>query len=155
VFAQAEAFSARVAREIRERRAAFLHMPEGTVQLKEAPGGLREIDLCLAAEKARLRSWEAVDDDLFGGLALRDPGRGPLYRTLSDANDFLVTVRSLCRVCIAASDEIHRDHLGAPARILGYAPPSFPDPTAGLLADLARHTSASAHAVAALLPGIA
>ena len=113
VFGEADAFIARVAREIRERRAAFRPMFEGTIHLKEVPGGLREIDLCLAAEKARLGAWEAVDDDLFGGLARRDPGRRPLYDSLSAASDFLVAVRSVCRVCIAASDEPAR---GPPRR---------------------------------------
>jgi hypothetical protein len=154
VFAEADAFSARVAREIRERRSEFRPMSEGSIHLKEVPGGLREIDLCLAATQARQAVWDAVDDDPFESLARRDPGRRPLYETLSAACRFLVAVRSVCRVCVAASDEVRREHLDGPARILGYAPPSFPDPAAGLLSDIERHTGAASRAIEELLPEI-
>jgi len=152
VFLEAAAFSARVAREVRERRAAFGPSADGSVHLKKVRGGLREIDLALAAEKARLAAWEAVEDDPFGSLARRDPSRRTAYEALAAANDFLVAVRSACRVSIAAVDEIHRDHLARPARILGYG--AAPDPAVALLTDLERHTAAAARAVEELLPGV-
>jgi hypothetical protein len=154
VFAEADAFAARVAREIRERRTGFRSMSEGTIHLKEVPGGLRELDLCLAASQARRAMWSAVDDEPFESLVLRDPERRPLYETLAAACRFLVAVRSVCRVCVAASDEVRQDHLDGPARILGYAPPSFPDPASGLFRDIERHVDAASRAIENLLPEI-
>jgi len=123
VFACAEAFAARVAREISERRRSFGSSPPGTLHLKESPGGLREIDLALAVAKARLSVWDTPAADPFAELARRDPARATLHLGLAAANDFLVAVRSACRVAVAATDEIEREQLAGPARILGYDGP--------------------------------
>ncbi len=120
IFAQAGAFAARVAREVSERRQSLPPPAPGTIHLKESRGGLREIDLVLAAAKARLRVWSAPDPEPFAALARLDPERSSLYQGLAAANDFFVAVRSAYRVAVAATDELEREHLAATARILGY-----------------------------------
>jgi hypothetical protein len=121
VFAQAEGFAARVAREIAERRRAEDPLPPGTVHLKEGPGGLREIDLVLAVAKARHGLWEAPGVDPFEALAALDAPQAGTYRALAGVNEFLVALRSVYRVAVAATDEVERAALAAPARLLGHA----------------------------------
>ena len=154
VFKTAGRFAERVAREIRERREGFRPSPDGSIHLKDIPGGLREIDLCVAATMARLEAWNAVEDDPFESLARHDPDHRPLYETLASACRFLVAVRSVWRVCVAASDEIRKDHLALPASILGYAPPGVVDPAADLLRDVERRAEAASRAIEELLPEI-
>jgi hypothetical protein len=120
VFARAREFTGRVAREIADRRAEWRPPPEGTLHLKESPGGLREIDLALAVARARLGVWDAAGGDPFAELARIDPARAGPYRAHAALNDFLVAVRSAYRVTVAATDEVERDQLSSPARILGY-----------------------------------
>ena len=73
---------------------------------------------------------------------------------LAGASAFLVAVRSVCRVCVAASDEVRAEHLDAPARILGFGRGAEGDPAGALLRDLERHLAASERAVTSLLPGL-
>lgn len=120
IFGDAEHFTARVARELSERRQSFRLSPPGTIHLKENPGGLRETDLCLAIAQARLGVWDARGIETCDELARRDPARSILYQQLRTIYDFLVAVRSAYRVSVSATDEIEREHLAAPARILGY-----------------------------------
>lgn len=119
LFARAEPFQSRVRRELRERRSAWTPLPGGRVQIKEDPGGLREIDLSLAAAKARFALWDTPGEDPFDVLARLDPERAAAYVSLRDANHFLVAVRSAYRVAVAATDEIEREGLAGPARLLG------------------------------------
>jgi hypothetical protein len=121
VFARAEAFAARVAREIADRRRALAPPDPGTLHLKESPGGLREIDLVLVVEKARHGVWDG-EEDPFAELAERDPDRAEAYLDLAAADAFLVAVRSAHRVAVAATDEVEERQLAAPARVLGYEP---------------------------------
>ena len=140
VFARAEAFAARVAREIADRRRSLLPPDPGTLHLKESPGGLREIDLMLVVAKARHGLWDTEEAEPFAELARRDPARAEPYLGLAAADDFLVAVRSAHRVAVAATDEVEQRQLAAPARILGYEPGT----EARLFADIERCLSHSA-----------
>lgn len=120
VFARAGTFAARVAREIAERRRSLPPPRPGILHLKEDPGGLREIDLALVVAKARLGVWETLGPEPFADLAGRDPVRQQLYLGLAAVNDFLVAVRSAYCVAVAVTDEIEREQLAAPARMLGH-----------------------------------
>ncbi len=120
IFRKAEEFAARVEQEVVERRRVHRPLLEGQVDIKRSPGGLREIYLALALAKARLATWNPGDGDPFGALQRMDPARAPIYEGLSSANEFLVAVRTAYRVTVAASDQIEREHLEAPTRILDY-----------------------------------
>jgi hypothetical protein len=148
VFARAEPFAARVAREIGERRRALAPPEAGTVHLKESPGGLREIDLALVVAKARLGVWDTGEEEPFAELARRDPGRAGPYRDLAAANDLLVAVRSAYRVAVAATDEVERAQLEPPARILGYEGSGAGE---RLFADVERHLERAAGVVDGLI----
>ncbi len=152
LFDDAASFAERVAREIGERRRAHRPMPDGLVHLKEAPGGLREIDLSLAIAKARLRIWDPSRPDRVAEIGRIDPARAPLYEGLGEVYDFLVALRSAYRVTVVASDEIERSRLDAPARILGYENGTG-DAAHRLFEDLERRMAAAAAFVDELLSG--
>jgi hypothetical protein len=144
-------FAARVAREVEERRERYSIADSSLLHLKEMPGGLREIDLTLAAARARLGLREPGGERLFGLLARLDAERSAEYRALGAASDFLVQVRSVYRVTGAASDVIEREFLELPARLLGYTGLSEGAPAARLFADIRRKTTSAAQAVNRLL----
>jgi UTP:GlnB (protein PII) uridylyltransferase len=146
VFTQAETFVPRLRREVVERRKGPLTAPPDTLHLKESPGGLREIDLALASAKARLGVW-GLDAAPFAELARRDPARAQLYRDLGETDKLLVAVRSAYRVAVAASDEIERKHLDAPARLLGYEDRDGVGAGACLFAEVDRQLRRAAAAV--------
>ncbi len=120
IFAKADLFAGRVATELAERRQGFHPLPKGMLHLKESPGGLRDIDLSLAIAKARVAFWGNRRTDPFADLARLDRRHARVYEGLATASDFFVAVRSAYRVTVAATDEIERSRLAAPARILGY-----------------------------------
>jgi hypothetical protein len=140
VFARAEAFAARVACEIADRRRSLLPPAPGTLHLKESPGGLREIDLALAVAKARHSVWDTEEAEPFAELARRDPAWAEPCLGLAATDDFLVAVRSAHRVAVAATDEVEENQLAAPGRILGYGPGE----EARLFADIERRLSHAA-----------
>jgi hypothetical protein len=169
VFDKAEEFMARLAREARERREKISPLPEGLFHLKGLPGCFREIDLCLAASRARLGVRDGVEVNPFETLKQLDPGKADAYDALRAADEALVALRTVYRVCVAATDVIEADYLSAPARILGYdaggsqpgsgaqAPGTTPPGGAGgpparaLLGDIRRLTGAAARAVDRIL----
>lgn len=123
IFEQVEPFAARLAREVTDRRSDFARWspPPDTLELKLAPGGLREIDLCLALTKARLAVWELPGDDPLAALARLDAPRAELHHALARVNDLLVAVQMTHRVAVAATNLVEKANLDAPARILGFS----------------------------------
>ncbi len=119
VFEQAGPFVARVRREVSERRAVVRGLPASSLHLKEDAGGLREIDLALAAARARWAVWDTPGVDPFLELAHADPERAVAYRRLSAIHDFFVALRSAYRVGVSATATIEREYLEGPARMLG------------------------------------
>jgi len=147
IFDKADLVHRQAAREITERRQELLPCPEGVLHLKEAEGGLREIDLSLAAAKARLGVWESPGQRPFQELARLDPGRAPIYERLDAANDLLVAVRSAYRVTVAATATVEREHLSAPARILGFTDRDGVSGPDRLFTEVQSHLSRSAEAI--------
>jgi UTP:GlnB (protein PII) uridylyltransferase len=119
-------------------------MPKDYLHLKEMPGGLREIDLCLAAAKAGHRVRETWMSTVFGRLVLQDPANTARYEKLNEVSNFLVALRSAYRVSVAASDVLERGWLGAPARILGLEKKGGSDPAGYLYDEVCRILEESA-----------
>ena len=151
VFARATPFIRQVVREVTERRRATRTIAATSLHLKEDPGGLREIDLALAASKARLGVWDTPGVDPFLELARLDPPREAVYRRLTTINDFIVALRSAYRVAVSATATIEREHLVAPARIVGYRDQDGIAATDRLFGDLERRLAESAELVDQLL----
>ncbi|MCE5247453.1 hypothetical protein LLG88_11120 [bacterium] len=151
LFARTDSFRALLGREVRERRLRLIARPEGQIHIKNMRGGLRELDFCLAAERARLGVREQGALDPFETLARIAPEREASYRALVEADAFLVAVRSAYRVLVAATDVVEREYLAVPARTLGYEGPPA-EAAAALFADIERHSRAASAAVDELLP---
>ena len=118
VFDRWESFAEALAREIREHREGYRDPGAALVHLKEMPGGLREIDICLVAAAARLGLRDLSGEGVFDRLAEVDPDHTGTYRILGETCAFLVQLRSIYRVSAAASDVVEREFLEPAARIL-------------------------------------
>jgi hypothetical protein len=157
IYERAEEFGRRVSREIRERREHREHIvrPDSRfVHIKEMPGGLREIDLCLTAIRARLNLRQPGGEDLVERLSLADPDRIDEYRGLGAASDFLVMLRSVYRVTVAASDVVEGEYLEVPARLLGYTHTAAGEPGDHLFREIDLRTQAAARAIERVLPEV-
>ena len=80
-------------------------------------------------------------------MRVRDPDRAEVYRRVGEVHELFVAVRSAYRVSVSATDEIERDQLAAPARILGYDAPDDDGAAEQLFDDLRRGMARSAAAV--------
>lgn len=95
--------------ELANRRAHYAAEPgdDGLgVNVKEHPGGLREIELALLYTKVLHRLDWPVRLDLFKRLAGHDAANAPAFRELHDHFAFLKRLRHLNRVLVATSDVI-------------------------------------------------
>lgn len=85
---------------------AELVCDQDTVNVKEHPGGLREIELILLAFKVLHRAHEPVNLQLFDVFAERIPEENKAFRALKEQFLFIKRVRHLNRVLITADDQI-------------------------------------------------
>lgn len=95
--------------ELASRRAHYAAEPgeDGVgVNVKEHPGGLREIELALLYTKVLHRLDWPVRLDLFERLAGHDAANAAAFRELHDHFAFLKRLRHLNRVLVATSDVI-------------------------------------------------
>ncbi|MBP7146910.1 MAG: hypothetical protein KBD01_05140 [Acidobacteria bacterium] len=119
VFGRGVPFGTRLWQELRERRAEPA-AGEGFLQMKEMPGGFREIDLYVGACCARAGVRIPQNADVFGALAEREPDHADEHLALRRTDAFLASVRAAYRVSVAATSAVEREYLDAPARLLGY-----------------------------------
>ena len=104
---------------------------------------------CPATSFAAMLSvfWETVVSDA-------DSERTGDYRGLGAASDFLVRLRSVYRVTVAASDVVERDFLEVPARVLGYTHTAAGEPGEHLFREIEHRGRAAAMAVERVLPDV-
>jgi hypothetical protein len=104
--------------EIEDRRAYFKNSERArpdTVNVKEYPGGLREIELVLIFHKVLRRLHDHVNLQLFDHLADKVPEKAEGFRWLKNHFLFLKRLRHLNRILVSADDVIRP----ARAEILG------------------------------------
>ena len=150
IFDRADEFTGCLVRELADRRKTLPRLPEGTLHLKGTAGGLREIDLCIAAAAVRLGVRTTAYDRL-DALARLDHRHAEQYETLREVDEFLVAVRSAYRVSVAAADTVERQHLGPAAAILGYGHPEDPKAGEELFEEIVRQLAASKKAIDLLM----
>lgn len=154
VFDEAPRVFDRLRRELLERRSGHRDLADGMLHLKEMVGGLREIDLAMAAAKVLHGVYEPLEDLLPLRLAREDPGHADLYRELGQVADFFVALRSAYRVCVAASDVIEEAFLEGPAEILGKALSGSPMTAGELFAEIRRQSERAGTAVEELVESL-
>ena len=151
VFERWEEFTESLRREIHARRERYHDIKEGVIHLKEMPGGLRELDLALMATGARLGLRDLTGEGLYDRLTIRDPDNAESYVVLSEACHFLVQLRSVYRVGVAASDVMEREYLTPTARILGYDGGTGQEPAEQLFREIRERAAEASGAVDRLL----
>jgi len=102
--------------ELAERHGHHEEGDTGPVNVKEHPGGLREIELALLYAKVLHRLDWPVRLDLFERLAGHDPTHAPAFRELHDHFVFLKRLRHLNRVLVATTDTLQPQTLDQLAR---------------------------------------
>ena len=105
--------------ELEERRGYFADSTRNrpqNINIKEYPGGQREIELVLIYHKVMWRLHDNVNMELFDILASKDPQKAPGFSHLKDHFVFLKRLRHLNRILISADDVLRPEiaHVLAP-----------------------------------------
>ncbi len=98
--------------EVEDRRTYFSNTDRSTpedINIKEYPGGQREIELVLIYHKVLRRLHANVNMNLFDVLAQNDPQLSPEFLKLKKHFTFLKRLRHLNRILISADDVLRAD----------------------------------------------
>ncbi len=90
--------------------------------LKDNPGGIRDIELAALMAKAHFRLTVPLGSDLFRLLGRIDPAGRELYLDVGGHFDFLRLLRELYRLTAGRSDQLWEESLGPCAALLDYQP---------------------------------
>jgi UTP:GlnB (protein PII) uridylyltransferase len=91
----------------------------GEFNIKEDPGGLRDMEMILLAYKAKYELRQPICSLIFETLAILDSEHSKEIQELYAAFHFLKRVRDVYRLTVAATDTLSPDHMEDAARILG------------------------------------
>ena len=121
IFNQKEEYIKQMVGEINARHRSIGNQ-ETTVtdNVKESPGGLRDLEMILLILKAQCNLIEPVNSRLFAVIARNQRGLQKELLRLADAFIFLNNLRNSHRLTVGATDVIIPDMLGAAARIMEY-----------------------------------
>ena len=97
--------------EVRNRQNITGTCETDACNLKEAAGGLRDIEAVALMLKAYLGIHEPLTQDLFQKIRREIPGIADYLDTLSASLYYLRTIRDLYRITVAAEDTIDPDYL--------------------------------------------
>ena len=134
--------------ELRDRRNYFVatdRKKPRDINIKEYPGGQREIELALIYHKVLWRLHDNVNMDLFDVLAERDEAKAEKFRWLKKHFTFLKRLRHLNRILISADDVLRPET----AAIL--APYSIGGDGSGLIERAEEQMNAAAAVISSLM----
>lgn len=151
VMSAPEEFVAAVSRDIRDRR-GFSYVCEGCIDIKEAPGGMRDIEQTLLVLNARLGILEPVTYRLFDIQSMQEPGLTEPLQRMRENHHLLREVRDLYRILVAASDEIQLEWLEPVARVMALHRPGMAADPEALFRTIAESMEEVRRVVDALLP---
>jgi len=120
VFDRKQQFIEQVAGEIISRHKAVDDGVISELDVKEAKGGLRDIELLLLILMAKHEIWHPVTFELYEPLIRRMPQHESELGTIFDAFSMLKRLRDVYRLTVAAEDRMLSDEMGYVAQILGY-----------------------------------
>ncbi len=87
------------------------HNELGIFDIKECPGGLRDLENFLFILKAKFSSVKPISIKLFQQMVEKLPEQGPAFLRLSENYYFLKHVRDLYRLIISDNDDLQQDYL--------------------------------------------
>ena len=119
IFSRGREFCEELAREMIARHACPSTLEPENINIKEGPGGLRDIEHVLLMLKTEHESVEPISSNLFRLLAVCDERHARAILRLQECHTFLRRVRDLYRLSVAAEDEIAGRELGIVAQIMG------------------------------------
>lgn len=119
IFDQNESFIQAMVGEIKSRHAYF--KPSNSfLDVKEDPGGLRDIEMILLLCKAKYHLVDPLNQKMMETLGSRNPDCRSKMIILEGAFSFLKQVRDIYRLAITAENTVYFDHLDRIAHIMGF-----------------------------------
>ena len=111
LFSNPRRFITLVVNEIEERRNAYLSSKNRPVNVKENPGGLRDIQMILQAGQAFIGNRETDIWKTFDTLTEAIPDLAPEFKTLERVYKFLRTFKDIYYLSLSTEDDMLRDRL--------------------------------------------
>jgi hypothetical protein len=117
IFEKKDEYIRQMAHEMESRHSV---PEEDGYNLKEAPGGLRDIEMMLLVYKARFGLRQPICSVIFETLVMLDSQHSKEIGRLCNAFHFLKRVRDIYRLTVAAVDSLSQSHLSDAAKILDF-----------------------------------
>ncbi len=127
IFERKEEYIAQMIEEIRSRHRQNLRGETQASNLKEIPGGLRDIEMVLLLLKAKYGKREPISRRLLRSLKEERRELTAPLGVLEEGLDFLKNLRDLYRLTVAADDLIEIQHLQQAASIMGFGEVDDPE----------------------------
>jgi hypothetical protein len=109
------------------------------VDIKESPGGLRDIEMAALMWKVRDRVREPIGARFWSSASERHPEHEEAFADLRAANEFLNRLRDVYRLAVAPVNRIDPRELADPAEVMGYQPRDGVSAAKVLARELASH----------------
>jgi len=119
IIARFDEFAIEMAEEMDSRQQAFSGCERAFLNIKEGPGGLRDIEQVLLIMKAKYDASEPISEKLFRDLSVFADAHKQALADLKEHHAFLRRVRDLYRLGVAAHDDMTVDELAIVAGIVG------------------------------------
>jgi UTP:GlnB (protein PII) uridylyltransferase len=120
IYDQADTYIQEMIDEMHSRHQDKRNLHESIKNIKEAAGGLRDIESILLMYKAKYQLREPVNRRLLMHLVEIVPHHAKHLQALDDAFNFLKHLRDLYRLTVSAGDKINEAYLGPAASIMGF-----------------------------------
>ena len=131
IYDQKEVYCQRMIQEIRNREKLYREKEAGVINLKEAPGGLRDIEAIALMLKAQTKINAPLSETYF---EIVKPGFSVIsgeLDILSESVYLLRTIRNLYRLMVSAEDKIQEHYLGRLGAVFGQSQhPEWSNPQA-------------------------
>lgn len=136
IFERKKDYISHILQELKDRRKRYMQCPNSSVNLKEAPGGIRDIEMMLLMFRA-LHEWDEISNyRAFEQLAHIYPKFSSDFEQLLQYYKFLRMIRNLNRLTIAADDNLNKKYINHLAENLQIEASPSASPSSILLKDV-------------------
>ena len=109
IFNKKDEFITSLLNEISSRRS--FHRSVETIEIKEGPGGLRDLENFLFILKAHFKLYDPISVQLFNELIIRIDSQRQKFQELMEDYDLLKCARDLYHLIVSNHDEIRKEYL--------------------------------------------
>ncbi|MFH1278060.1 MAG: hypothetical protein ABIK65_06755 [Candidatus Eisenbacteria bacterium] len=121
IYSQKDSYVEAVAGEIRSRHEYMNEKNAGScLDIKECPGGLRDLEMGMLLLKAIHRIREPIGGRFWDMLAEQIPGQRWEFMEMKESFQFLNRLRDVYRLSVAPVNTVNPEHFDRPAALLGY-----------------------------------